>query len=775
VKHYAEAQELWAGKPFADVPATFSLTAAATALTELRLTALEESVEVRLADGTYPDLAAELTEHVAASPLRERLAAQLMLALERSGRRAEALSVFRTTRERLVEELGVEPGAELQQQHQRVLRADPVAVTKVSRTASQLPMGVQVFVGREAQLSILEGTAKLAAITGTAGAGKSALALHWAHRVRERYPDGQLFVNLRGFDPELPATDPADALAGFLEALGVSADQIPRTVDARSGLFRSLLDGKRVLLVLDNARDEAQVRPLLPGSPGSLAVVTSRDQLSGLVAVEGALPVTLGMLNSAEALTLLTSRLGSARLAGQRKALHRIVSRCAGLPLALAVVAASSAVQPGFTLDMIASDLDSHPLDALGSNDPQADLRSVFSWSYRALSPAAANMFRLLGLHPGPDISVTAAARLADCSVASARRFLLELNRAQLTDQVKPGRFSLHDLLKVYSRELAQDLDPTAPQQRLLAYYLRTSLVAAHLLDPHRQPIIPHADSLPGLSTYDEAMAWFDAEHQVLMGIVDRTGSWQLAWAMSTFQRRRNHGGDWLRSQRRALAAAQEARDVTGQANAAFQLAMAEFRHGSPHAADEAIDVAAQHFASLNDDYGLASTYHLRCLRTEATGDYTAAFRFAVKGFRHYRRARHLAGQGRALGAMGWYQAKLGRLGPGLAYSQAALALSQKANDLGGLANAWDSIGHLNLQLGNLALATDSYARSTRIYRDLGDRYNLVNTLIGLGDVQSQSGAEPAAWHEALTIATELRHPAEQQLRHRLEHTALRQ
>ncbi|GAA2352370.1 AfsR/SARP family transcriptional regulator [Dactylosporangium salmoneum] len=783
VAGFAAALALWTGEPFADVPATPAIAAATTALTELRLAAVDEWFAARLDAGVDPHLVADLARYQAEHPHRERLAGQLMLALQRSGRRADALGVFREVRRRLVDDLGVEPGPELQLLHRHALEAGPADVpappsassppAERSRVPAQLPLGVAGFVGREAELAALDRARELVVVTGTAGVGKSALAVHWARRVQDRYPDGRLFADLRGFAPDLAAADPADALLRFLVALGVPEDRVPDGVEARAAQYRSVLHGRRVLVVLDNARDVEQVRPLLPGSAGCLAVVTSRDRLTGLVAVEGAHAVALDALGEPEAAGLLAARLGPDRVARHRDAVARIVHRCAGLPLALAVVAATSAVQPGLSLDAIAADVDRGSLDAFGSNDPRADLRSVFSWSYATLSPGAAELFALLGLHPGPDVSVAAAASLAGRDLPEAQRLLLELAAAQLLGQHRPGRFAAHDLLRAYAAELAAGLGPAAEaaRARLHAHYLHTAHAAALRMDPNRPPVPlpppPAGVSGPEPTGPDEALAWFAAEHGTLVALVPAAG-WQLAWAMSTYLRRGGHGRTWIAV---AEAAARAATEPVGIANAAFQVAMAHFRYGDPAEVGPALAIAQRQFQALGDAYGLAGTSQLHGLRHEREGDLEAAYGCAERSLVFYQRAGHRAGQGRALAAMAWYQARQGNLRLGLEQARAALVLAEASQDRTSAANLWDSIGFIHLRLDELMPAETAYRRSIALYRELSDRYNVVEPLFGLGNTHRARGDTQralAAWREGFALAAELHHPALSRLWSRL-------
>jgi hypothetical protein len=399
----------------------------------------------------------------------------------------------------------------------------------------------------------------ISALSGTAGVGKTTLAVHWAHRVSARFPGGQLYVNLQGFDPGGAALEPGEAVRGFLEALGVPVARIPADLPAQTGLYRSLLAGQRVLVVLDNARDVEQVRPLLPGSPGCLAIVTSRNHLTGLVATEGAYPLTLDLLPTADACDLLTRRLGSGRVASEPAAVDEIIAGCARLPLALTIAAARAATSPDFPLAVFATELHeaTRVLDPFHGGDLATDVRAVFSWSYRALSAGAARLFRLLGLHPGPDIGLAAGASLAALQPAEARALLAELTRAHLLAEHAPGRYAFHDLLRSYAAEQAQaresQQERDAAVHRILDHYLHTAHRTAMLIEPHFDPLslVPAQPGvvLGAAGTAEDAMAWLTAEHAALLAAVLLAAdaghgrhAWQLAWAVTTAFIRR---GSW--------------------------------------------------------------------------------------------------------------------------------------------------------------------------------------------------------------------------------------
>lgn len=425
---YRDALSLWRGDPFADLSDEPALAPEIAKLQELRLAALEHRTEADLALGDHAHVVFELRQLLEKYPYRERFHEQLMLALYRTGQKAAALAAFQDARKTFAEDLGLEPGTRLRELESAILNDRPVATAvgapKLAsiRTGyivpAQLPPAPAAFAGRATELAQLNEAAiagpGVMAIAGTAGIGKTALAVHWARQVAERFPDGQLYVNLRGFAAGGPAVDPAEAIRGFLDALTVPPERIPSNMEAQCGLYRSLLAGKRVLVLLDNARTAEQVRPLLPGSSGCLAIVTSRNQLPSLVALEGTQPINLDVLPAGDAQEILALRLGSDRLAAQADSVDQIIERCEGLPLALVIIAARAALQQRLPLAVIAAELrEAHDrLDMFAQEDPSADLRTVLSWSYQNLSPSAADLFRLLGAQAGPDISTPAAASL---------------------------------------------------------------------------------------------------------------------------------------------------------------------------------------------------------------------------------------------------------------------------------------------------------------------------------------------------------------------------
>ncbi|WP_410656964.1 BTAD domain-containing putative transcriptional regulator [Amycolatopsis sp. lyj-112] len=791
----ASALALWRGEAYGEFTDSVALHAEGTRLARLRLTAVQDRIAADLASGKNEVLVAELEGLLARHPGHERLWGQLMTALYRAGRQADALSAFHRAREVLIEGSGLEPSAGLAEIHRQVLAQDsrlllaPVTFPAGAPAArpAQLPPAVRSFTGRGSELTELEAVlpgktapVAIAIVSGTAGVGKTALAVHWAHRVAARFPDGQLYVNLRGFGTAGSALDPADALRGFLRALGVPEARLPVDRDALTGLYRSVLAGKQVLVVLDNAGELEQVRSLLPGSPGCLVVVTSRHRFTPLVAVEGAHALDLGLLPHAEARDLLVRRLGPDRVASEPLALEAIIEGCARLPLALAIAAAQATSRPGFRLATLVAQLRdaTSALDTLRGGDPATDVRAVFSWSYHALSTPAARMFRLLGLHPCADIGTAAAASLAGIPLRQARTLLAELTGANLLTEHSPGRFGLHDLLRAYATEQAtvHDADdrPHTVLRRLLDHYLHTAHAAALLLHPHR--FHPFALTAPEAGTtvgqpadVEEALAWFTTERPAILTVLGTavgagadTHTCRLAWSLSTFLERQGHWHDLAATQRAALAAARRLADRHTQAQAHQDLAGAEIRLGGYADAHTHLRSALALFTRLGDRAGQAHTHLDLAWLFERQSQHAEALGHASRALGLFTATGHQDGQARALNQIGWCHAQLDDHHQALSHCRQALALHRKLGDRAGEAHTWDSLGHAHHHLGASQHATACYQHALRLFRQLGDRYNEAGTLTHLGNTHHATDNPDAAhttWNHALAILSDLDHP----------------
>jgi tetratricopeptide (TPR) repeat protein/transcriptional regulator with XRE-family HTH domain len=657
----------------------------------------------------------------------------------------------------------------------------------------QLPPATPDFTGRAAELAALtrmldEATAGAPGTAGTAGVGKTALAVRWAHEIAGRFGDGQLYVNLRGFDPSGAPVAPEAAIREFLHALGLGPDRLPASPEAQAGLYRSLLAERKMLIVLDNARDERQVRPLLPASPASLVLITSRSQLSGLAAADGARLLTLDVLSHDEAVQLLAARLGSDRTGAEPAAASEIASLCACLPLALSVAAARAAARPRFPLTAVAAELadSADRLDALDAGDAATSVRSVFSWSYRQLGNEPARMFRLLGLHPGPDICVAAAASLVGTDQSGTRRLLGELARAHLIAEHLPGRYAFHDLLRAHATEQARDADSEAERaaavRRVLDYYLHTASRAALLLDPSKEPV---ALAAPGPGTAPEqpadharALAWFEAEHQVLLAAVTLaagsgldTHAWQLPWALASFLRIRGHWQEWTATQRTALAAAIRLGDTAGQALSGRLLANTCMNQGDH-------DQARRHFADsltlyqrLGNRLGEARVHQNLGVLAERQGRYADALGHGEQALCLYQAIGERAAEAEALNDVGWYHGLLGEYQLARAFCQRSLGLSAEAGNRLGEGTTWDSLGYAEHHLGNLAEAAACYQRALSLHQEAGARLYEAATLTHLGDTRHATG-EPDrgrdAWQQALAILEDLQHPDADQVRAKL-------
>ncbi len=679
-------------------------------------------------------------------------------------------------------------------------RTPPDRATPDRVVPRQLPGAVRQFAGRTAELARLAAlldedagdTVVITAIDGTAGIGKTTLAVHWAHRIANRFPDGQLYVNLRGFDASAPAMTPADAIRGFLDAFAVPPDRIPIDLQAQSGLYRSLLAGRRVLVLLDNARDADQIRPLLPGTPGCLVVVTSRHRLTSLVTADGAHPLPLDLLNTGEARELLASRIGRDRAATEPETLDELIELCARLPLALALVAARAATHPAFPLAALAGELrDTHSrLDAIGEGDVASGVRAVISWSYERLDAGSARLFRLLGMHPGPDLAVPAAASLAGVPVGRARAELADLARAHLVEEYAPGRFACHDLLRLYARELADTMD-SAPDRRdavhrLLDHYVHAAHTATELLQASRGPLTlpppqPGAAAID-LATEADATAWFDAEHAVLLAAVRGVDgsdhhTWQLAWTLTTYLGRRGRWRDLADANTIGLAAARRLGDPVGQIHAHRGLGRAYTLLGRYDDAHDHLSRALELSEEIRDPTGSADislalswVLDLQDRHREALGHSRRAYdRFVAAGDR--------LGQARALNSIGWLHAILGEHRQAIADCQRALAVLQDLGDRHGEAATWDSLGFAQHQLGDYQQAVASYRNALQIHRELREDYDESTVLDHLGDTYRACGrldAAATAWRNALSILDLLDHPDAKRINAKLDESARR-
>jgi len=810
-----EALGLWRGAPLADAGSQLLRDAQVPRLEQARLQALEGRIEADLHLGRHEELVPELVALVGEHPLRERGHAQLMLALYRSGRRGEALAAYRQARRLLVTELGVEPAAGLRELHQQVLAADPALMPPLPAGGDgaagpgdesaaegagpagpaggevvprQLPAAIAHFTGRAGALEALDelagkasggggagGAVVISAIGGAAGIGKTALAVQWGQRNAGLFPGGQLYVNLRGFDPAGVPVDPQEAVQGFLEALGVAPGQVPAGLDAQAGLYRSLAAGRRMLIVLDNARDAGQVRPLLPGSAGCLVLITSRDQLTSLVAVDGAHALTLDLLTAGEARELLDRRLG-ARAAAEPSAAGELAALCARLPLALNITAARAIARPGVPLAVLAGELrgEEKRLALLEGGDTAASVRAVFSWSLHGLDAGAARAFGLAGLHPGPDLDRYTAAALAGTTAEHAAGLLDLLVRAHLMHRAGPGRHAMHDLLRAYARELAAAQDDEDARQaaltRLLDHYLHTAAAAMDALLPaerHRRPRIPPPGSpIPPVADQAAARAWLDAERPSLAAVTAHAAGhgWpgHAAALGATLERYLESGGHYAEAQAvhtSARRAAHHTADLCSEATALNNLGIIERRQGSYQQAADYHQRALELALQAGDQFGQAIALVNLGDAGWRQGRYQQAIgnlRQALNIFRDIGDRTGEAAALTALGEIGWRQ---GRYQQAISYLEQALDLARAIGDRYQEGEALNSLGEAFLAAGQPGHAQAHHAAALALARETRDLLQQARAGDGLGRARAAIGDRAAArrhWQEALTLYTSL-------------------
>jgi DNA-binding SARP family transcriptional activator len=759
--------------------------------------AVAEAADVALACGQPLRVLALLRKVAVAEPLNESLQARLVLMLAAAGQQALALAHYQAVRGRLTDELGVDPGAEMRAAYSRVLRQelplaaaanladtvirpDSAAAPSPLVPPAQLPADLPAFAGREPELSRLSGmlspgggcpTVAIGAIDGMAGIGKTTLAVHWAHRIAKYFADGQLYINLRGFDASGSAAAPADALHALLFSLGVPASYIPDGLDARAGLYRSVLAGKRVLIVLDNARDTQQVRPLLPGRPGCLVIVTSRNPLAGLAMTDGARRLTLDLLSPATAIKTLELRLGAGRVAAEPEAVEEIIRLCGRLPLALAIVCARAS-NPGFTLTSVAVDLrrTQGRLEAFGAAGVAADVRAVFSWSYQHLGPQARRLFRLLSLHPAADITAAASASLLATPPEEAKRLIAELANTALLTEHQPGRYSFHDLIRAYATELLADTDTEedrhAALARMLSHYLHSSYAAQVELKPHDEPITP-GPPRPGVtperfSDYDSALSWFSAQRRVLhASVLLAAGSdvgfpaWQLALTMRQFYQCCGFFHDWTHMMEIALTAAVRDADLPGQGHVLKSLAEVNFYLNRDGETVRCLERAQAIYTELGYTTEHAYLHSRFSMVFTRQGKLPLAIEHGHKALELYREAGYRRGEAGAIADIGIARSALGEYTEAVSYLEHAIALAQDTGTPRQEGGARKGLGIVRSKLGQHDDAVDDLTRALTLLRRVGHRPQEAETLLALGDALAARGQHDAAydaWRQAALI-----------------------
>ncbi|HEY4454046.1 MAG TPA: BTAD domain-containing putative transcriptional regulator, partial [Pseudonocardiaceae bacterium] len=778
---FEQAFALWRGTPFTGLDTPW-LASVRTALLAERLAAELDHNDVRLRLGQHAAMLVPLTEQTTAHPLDERLTGQYLLALYRGGRQADALRHYQHTRQLLADELGVDPAPALQRLHQQILTNDPAIQAPGTVPAAarfvprQLPARPRSFVGRAAELdelsAILDDRARpgdavlISALSGSGGIGKSWLALHWAYEQLDRFPDGQLFVNLRGFDPSGKPTSQDTAVRAFLSALGVGAGSIPVTTSAALALYRDLVRDRHLLVVLDNAEDTAQVEPLLPGSQSCTVLITSRSRLDDLDTRQ----LYLDALPADAARALLVARLGPDRLAAEPEATEDLLACCAGLPLALSIVAGRALENPDFPLALLAGELrDETTRLALLDEGPGTGVRAVLSWSRAALQTEEATAFALLGLAPGPDISRNAAADLLGADLARTEEILAALARVSLVQQHVPGRFRMHDLVRLYaSEQAARDLPADvadAALHRLLDFYRHTAAIGNLVLDPFWDSVEmdecePQVHPIP-LADNPTTTAWFTAEEpniQAAQRLAIRRGwhrdVWHLTWHTMVFRRQKALVWERLRAAQDGLAAAEALGDPTTRYLALRCLGACESQVGRHEDGIDHLNQALR-IVDQGDIEGRAHILHSLDMAVARTTDRARGLDYAEQSLRLFRMLEQPVWVARKLNSVGWHAGLLGRYEQALAACTEALAITRAHGDRENEAATLDSLGTIAAATGQFRTALTRYSESLAIMEDLGASYRIEDILDHLAAAYLGLGQPERArehWRQALRL-----------------------
>ncbi|PWK85011.1 DNA-binding SARP family transcriptional activator [Lentzea atacamensis] len=789
------ALDLWQGRPLAGTSGSWAARISETLVKEhLDAVTLWADALTRL--GRAAEVVGPVREVVTEHPLAEPLVAALMRALALCGRDAEALELFTSARLRLADELGIDPGPELRAVHEALLRGEirntaparehltaEVPAQPARRVPAQLPADVYAFTGREHELSTLDelldeagGTSTavvVSAVSGTAGVGKTSLVLRWAHRVRDRFPDGQLYVDLRGYDAERPLSA-ADALTRFLSALGLNGRDIPLDVDDRAARYRTELSGQRMLILLDNAATVGQVRQLLPGTPGCLVVVTSRDSLAGLVARHGARRLDLDLLPLRDAVQLLGRLIGH-RVSAEPEAAEALAEECARLPLALRVAAELAAARPAIPLSVLVEELEDQQkrLDLLDADlDPRTAVRAVFSWSYRNLAEDATATFRLLGLHPGQDFDAHAVAALGGTSLQEARQLLDRLARVHLVQAQRHNRYGMHDLLRAYASDLAVAMNPPADRHaaitRLFDFYLSTAAAAMDTLHPaerHRRPHVEVPCSPPPVfATTKSAQDWLNDERANLVAVCVHAEAHEwpahavnMANTLFRYFDASGLNADAYKIHRLGRQAAVRIGDHGGEARALVNIGLVYWHQGLLDQAEEHLRLALGRYADVHDDIGRACAHKNLGVVLWRRGDLQEATEHLMEALVIYRRLVDPLGQAEALGNLGLVHQSLDQLDLALAHHQQALTLFERIGYRVGEAYALNDLGIVHLRSGQPAEAAEKLRRALDHFRRIGERAGETEALNGLGQALCAAGLldDAEARHtDALAVAS---------------------
>ncbi|MEV6551526.1 BTAD domain-containing putative transcriptional regulator [Streptomyces sp. NPDC051597] len=809
-RHLRSALDLWRGEPLLDIPSSALLRDEGQHLAEARLLALQARIEADLHLGQHEMLVAELQQLVAVHPLREHLQSHLMLALYRSGRQVEALAAYRKVRLLLHEELGVEPGRALQRLHQAMLNADPelsppAAPPSVARLAppetpsplAQVPADVGDFTGRQTQLDTLhdlltkptdagQGHAVvISAVSGTGGIGKTTLAVRAAHQAQERFPDGQLYVNLRGAQ-ETPL-DAWEVLGRFLRDLGIHPSAVPRHREERIGLYRTLIAGRRLLILLDDARDAEQVRDLVPGRGTSSILITSRNTLTSLA---GATHLILEALPPDDARLLFVRIIGHDRAAAEPAATNDVLAACAGLPLAIRIAASRLASRPNWTIRHLADRLTDQRrrLDELQAGD--LAVRASFRMSYAALtaqrSSGAARAFRLLGLVTGASIDLSAAAALLGTARHDAEEDLEALVDAHLLESPAPGRYRFHDLLRVYAGEVAQeepDEDRRDAVHRLLHWYLHTTVAAAEALAPQRRRVDPgpwqqNLNQPHSFNTYDLALDWCERERVNLIAAGRQAADWgmhDVAWKLpGTLQRLfniRKYWPDWVATHEAAVRSAQLANDRFGQSWILSNLGLAHLELRQFDRALSYLDEALDLRRAIEDRSGEGATLGSIALALARQNRHTEAADYYHQSIAIHRTLGDRFNEAIELNNLADTYRNLREFPDAIAYAERSLALSREIGDLYVEGLALSTIGDAHQDLANPVEAMKYLDQSLALFRQIRHRQLEASQYQKLGDLYLELGQPDTArerWQRALHILKALGDPRSADLESRL-------